>query len=152
MHLSESKKCHVKLVEWLDHKAAEKLQPIRNGGGGRRPVSSSWEDTERPTGSGGKRTKKHKKVVKGKPFFAREADGEGGTDNGHYTLSANPTRSESEGNNKSGEKDRVKKWKVNSKLGLLLLGQKVLTKNTLLREAQECETLRRKFWASQEKI
>jgi len=44
----------------------------------------------------------------------------------------------------------VKKRKVNPKLGLP--APKVLTKNTLLVEAQEHETLRREFLASQEKI
>ena len=44
----------------------------------------------------------------------------------------------------------MKKRMVNPKLGLPV--PKVLTKNTLLVEAQERETLRREFLASQEKI
>ena len=44
----------------------------------------------------------------------------------------------------------MKNRKVNPKLGLPV--PKVLTKNTLLVEAQERETLRREFLASQEKI
>ena len=44
----------------------------------------------------------------------------------------------------------MKKRKVNRKLGLP--GPKVLTKNTLLREAQERETLRSELLSLQEKI
>ena len=44
----------------------------------------------------------------------------------------------------------MKRRKVNPKLELP--APKVLTKNTLLREAPERETLRREFLASQEKI
>ena len=44
----------------------------------------------------------------------------------------------------------MKKQKADPKLGLPAL--KVLTKNTLLREAQERETLRREFLALQKKI
>jgi protein FAM50 len=89
-------------------------------------------------------------VVKGKLSFAGEDDGDDGTDDGGDSSSADPTRSNSEDNNKSGEEDEVKKRKVNPKLGLP--APKVLTKNTLLREAQERETLRREFLALQEKI
>jgi len=148
VHLSEFKKRRVERAEERDREAAEKLQPIHSGGGGGGPPSSSREGSEVPTGSGGKRTKKRKKVVKWKLSFAGEGDGDDGTDDGGYSLSADPTRSNSEDNNKSGEEDEVK-WKVNPKLGLPAL--KVLT-NTLLREAQERETLRREFLALLEKI
>jgi len=150
VHLSEFKKRRVELAEQRDREAAEKLQPIRSGGGGGGPASSSREGSEAPTGSGGKRARKRKKVVKGKLSFAREGDGDDGTDDGGYSSSADPARSNSEDNNKSGEEDEVRKRKVNPKLGLP--APKVLTKNTLLREAQERETLRREFLALQEKI
>jgi len=59
VHLSESTKRRVELAEQWDREAAEKLQPIcSSGGGGAGPASSSWEGSEAPTGSGGKRTKK----------------------------------------------------------------------------------------------
>jgi len=151
VHLGEFKKRRVELAEQRDREAAAKLQPIRcSGGGGGRPASSSRECIEAPTGSGGKRTKKRKKVVKGKLSFAGEGDGDDGTDDDGYSSSADPTRSNSEDNKKSAEEDEVKKRKVNRKLGLP--APKVLTKNTLLREAQERETLRREFLALQEKI
>jgi len=151
VHLGEFKKRRVELAEQRDREAAAKLQPIRcSGGGGGGPASSSQEGSEAPTGSGGKRTKKRKKVVKGKLSFAGEGDGDDGTDDDGYSSSADPTRSNSEDNNKSGEEDEAKKRKVNPKLGLP--APKVLTKNTLLREAQERETLRREFLALQEKI
>ena len=150
MHLSEFKKRRVELAEQRDREAAEKLRPIRSGSGGGGAASSSREGSEAPTGSGGKRTKKRKKVVKGKLSFAGEGDGDDGTDDGGYCSSTDPTRSNSEDNNQSGEEDEVKKRKVNPKLGLP--APKVLTKNTLLREAQERETLRREFLALQEKI
>ena len=149
VHLDEFKKRRVELAEQRDREAAAKLQPIRSSGGGG-PASSSREGSEVPTGSGGKRTKKRKKVVKGKLSFAGEGDGDEGTDDGSYSSSADPTRSNSEDNNKSGEEDEVKKRKVNPKLGLP--APKVLTKNTLLREAQERENLKREFLALQEKI
>ena len=149
-HLSEFKKRCVELAEQRDREAAEKLQAIRSGGGGGGPASSSRQGSEAPTGSRGKRTKKRKKVVKGKLSFTGEGDGSDGTDDGDYSSSADPTRSNSEDNNKSGEKDEVKKRKVNPRLGLP--APKVLTKNTLLREAQEHETLRSEFLALQEKI
>jgi len=151
VHLGEFKKCRVELAEQRDREAAAKLQPIRSsGGGGGGPASSFREGTEAPTGSGGKRTKKRKKVVKGKLSFVGQGDGDDGTDDGSYSSSADPTRSNSEDNNKSGEEDEVKKRKVNPKLGLP--APKVLTKNTLLREAQERETLKWEFLALQEKI
>ena len=96
-------------------------------------ASSSHEGSEAPTGSGSKRTKKRRKVVKGKLSFAGEDDGDDGTDDGGDSSSADPTRSNSEDNNKSGDEDEVKKRKVNPKLGLP--APKVLTKSTLLREA-----------------
>ena len=96
-------------------------------------ASSSHEGSEAPTGSGSKRTKKRRKVVKGKLSFAGEDDGDDGTDDGGDSLSADLIRSNSEDNNKSGDEDEVKKRKVNPKLGLL--APKVLTKSTLLREA-----------------
>jgi len=89
-------------------------------------------------------------VVKGKLSYAGEGDGDDSTDDGGYSSSADPTRSNSGDNNQSGEEDEVKKRKVNPKLWLPAL--KVLTKNTLLREAQEGETLRREFLDLQEKI
>jgi len=150
VHLSEFKRRRIELAEQRECKAAEKLQPIRSGGGGGRPASSSREGIEAPTGSGGRRTKKRKNVVKGKLSFAAEGDSEDGTDDRGYSSSADPTRANSEDNNKSVEEDNVKKWKVNPKLGLST--PKVLTKNTLLREAQERETLKREFLALQEKI
>jgi len=73
-----------------------------------------------------------------------------------YSSSADdPTRSNSEDKNKSGEEDEVKRRKVNEKSGLpasKVLRIFFLTKNTLLSEAQERETLRREFLALQEKI
>ncbi|CUS12157.1 unnamed protein product [Tuber aestivum] len=150
VHLSEFKKRRVELAEQRDREAAEKLQPIRTSGGGG-GASSSREGSEAPTGSSGsKRTKKRRKVAKGKLSFAGEDDEDNGTDDGGDSSSADPTRSNSEDNNRSGEEDEMKKRKVNPKLGLP--APKVLTKNTLLREAQERETLRREFLALQEKI
>jgi len=133
VHLSEFKKRRVKLAESRDLEAAENLQPIRTGGGGGRLASSSREGSKAPTGSGGKRTKKLKKVVRGKLSFAGEGDGDDGTLDGSCSSSADPTRSNSEDNNKSGEEDKVKKRKVNPKLGLP--APEILTKNTLLWEA-----------------
>jgi len=89
-------------------------------------------------------------VVEGKLSFAGEGVGDDCTDDGGYSSSADPTRSNIKDNNKSGERDKVKKRKVNPKLGLP--APKVLTKNTLSREAQERETLRREFLALKEKI
>ncbi|PWW71679.1 XAP5-domain-containing protein [Tuber magnatum] len=150
VHLSEFKKRRVELAEQRDREAAEKLQPIRSGGGGGGP-SSSREGSEAPTGGGGgKRTKKRRKVVKGKLSFAGEDDGDNGTDDGADSSSVDPTASGGGDNNRSGEEDEMKKRKVNPKLGLP--APKVLTKNTLLRGAQERETLRREFLALQEKI
>jgi len=64
------------IVEQRDREAGEKLQPIRgSGSGGREPVSSSREGSEGPTGSGGKRTKKRRKVVKRRLSFSGEDDG-----------------------------------------------------------------------------
>jgi len=148
VHRSEFKKRRVEPAEQRDREAAEKLQLIRSGGGGSGPASSSREGSEVPTGSRAKRTKKRKKVVKGKLSFAGEGDD--GTDDGGYSSSADPTRSNSEDNNERGEEDEVKRREVNPKLGLP--APNVLTKNTLLREAQELETLRREFLALQEKI
>ena len=106
MHLSEFKKRRVELAEQRDREAAEKLRPIRSGSGGGGAASSSREGSEAPTGSGGKRTKKRKKVVKGKLSFSGECDGDDGTDDGGYSSSADPTRSNSEDNNKSGGRTR----------------------------------------------
>ncbi|RPA92270.1 XAP5-domain-containing protein [Choiromyces venosus 120613-1] len=169
VHLSEFKKRRVELAEQRDREAAEKLQPIRNNGA----ANSSREGSETPTAGGsgtggsgtggagggvaGKRGKKRRKVVKGKLSFAGEDDGDDvatATDDGDGgdSSSAAPTRAGSEDNNNKsgGEEDEGKKRKVNPKLGLP--PPKVLTKNTLLREAQERETLRREFLALQEKI
>ena len=68
VHLSEFKKCCFEVAEERDRETAEKLQLIRrsDGGGGGGPTSSSREGSEAPTGNRGKRTKKRKKVVKGK--------------------------------------------------------------------------------------
>jgi len=63
------------IVEQRDRVVGEKLQPILSiGSGGREPVSSSREGSEGPTGSGGKKTKKRKKVVKGRLSFSGEDD------------------------------------------------------------------------------
>jgi len=151
VHLGEFKKRRVELAEQRDPEAAAKLQPIRSSGGGGGGLATSFrEGCEVPTGSGGKRTKNSKKVVKGKLSFVGEGDGDDGTDDGSYSSSADPTRSNSEDNKKSAEEDEVKKRKVNPKLGLP--APKVLTKNTLLREAHERETLKREFLALQDKI
>ena len=150
-HLSEFKKRRVELGEKSDSNAAEKLQPIRSSGsGGGGLANSSLGAGEAPTGSGGKSKKKLGSVVKKKLSFAEEGDGDDGTDDGCYSSSADPTRSNSGDNNKSGEEDEVKKRKVNPKLWLP--APKVLTKNTLLREARERETRRREFLDLQEKI
>ena len=94
VHLSEFKEHRVELGEQRDREAAEKLQPTRSGDGGGGLASSSREGSEAPTGSAGKRTKKRKKVVKGKLSFAgEERDGDDGTDDGSYSSSADPTRS-----------------------------------------------------------
>jgi len=68
VHLSEFKKCCFEVAKERDREAAEKLQLIRRSGGraGGGPTSSSQEGSEAPTGNSGKRTKKRKKVVKGK--------------------------------------------------------------------------------------
>ncbi|KAG0133083.1 XAP5, circadian clock regulator-domain-containing protein [Tuber indicum] len=91
-------KRRIELAEQRDREEAEKLLPIRSGGGGG-PVSSTRGGSKAP------------------PVAADI--------------------------NESGEEGEVKKWKVNPKLGLP--APKVLTKNTLLREPQGCETLRREF-------
>jgi len=63
---------------------------------------------------------KRRKVVKGKFSFVGENDGDDGTNDSSYASSADPTRSNSEDNNKSGEEDEVeKRKKVNPKLRLL---------------------------------
>jgi len=149
VHLIEFKKRRVELVARSDRDAAEKLEPIRSssGGGGWGPASSSREASEAPTGSGGKSKTKRNKVVKGKLSFAGEGDGDG-TDDGRYSSSADPTRSNS--GDKSVEEDEVKKRKGNPKLWLP--APKVLTKKTLWRKAQERETLRREFLDLEEKI
>ncbi|KAG0138787.1 hypothetical protein HOY82DRAFT_595311 [Tuber indicum] len=71
-----------------------------------------------------------------------EGDGYGddGTDDGVTAYSAG---SGGRDNTKSGKEGEVKKRKINRKMRLQ--GPKVLTKNTLLREAQERETLRREL-------
>jgi len=101
-------------VEQRDPEAAEKLQPIRSSGSrGGGFASWSWEGSRAPTGSGGKRTKKRKKVVKWELSLPGAGDGHDGTDGGGYSSSADPTRSSIKDSNKSGEEDEIKKRKVN---------------------------------------
>jgi len=79
VHLSQFKNRRVELAEQRDRETAEKLELIGSGGGGGGSASSSWEASVVPTGRGGKRTKKRKKVVKGKLSFAGEGDGDDST-------------------------------------------------------------------------
>jgi len=149
VHLSEFKGCGVELAEQRDRETAEKLQPIRSGCGGGGPGRSAQAGSEVSTGSGGKGTKKRKQVVKGKLSFTEEGGGDAGTDDGGCSPSVGSAGSIIEDNNKSGEV-QVKKRNVNPQLELP--APTVLTKNTLLREVRERETLRRGFLALQKKI
>jgi len=99
--------------------------------------------------------KKHKNMVDGKLSFAGEGVGDDGTDDGGYFSSADPTRSNIEHKNKSGDEDEVTRRKVNAQSGLpasKILRIFFLTTNTLLSVAQQHETLWRGFFALQEKI
>ncbi|RPB14622.1 XAP5-domain-containing protein [Morchella conica CCBAS932] len=138
VHLSDFKKRRVELAEQREREAAEKLQTYRG--------TSSREGSETPGAAPAARKKKRKTVVKGKLSFGGDEEGE------------TPEPESGERKNKSGDEaggevaaaGEVKKRKVNPKLRAP--PPKVLTKNTLLREAQERETLRREFLALQEKI
>ncbi|KAH8150637.1 uncharacterized protein LAJ45_05333 [Morchella importuna] len=138
VHLSDFKKRRVELAEQREREAAEKLQAYRG--------TSSREGSETPGAAPAARKKKRKTVVKGKLSFGGDEEGE------------TPEPESEERKNKSGDEaggevaaaGEVKKRKVNPKLRAP--PPKVLTKNTLLREAQERETLRREFLALQEKI
>lgn len=134
VHLNEFKKRRVELAEQRDREAAEKLQPLH---------APSREGSEAP--SANRKDKKRKKAPKGKLSFNSDHEG---TDDGNESKSATPTRSTSE--EKTTEEEEAKRRKANPKLGLP--PPKVLTKSTLLREAQERETLRREFLALQERI
>lgn len=101
-------------------------------------MSSSREGGEAPIVSGGKRKKKRKKFVKGKLSLAREDDGNDGTDDGCYSSSAGPTRSNSEDIISVVRTDKRKK--INPQLRLL--APEVLTRSPLLSEAQGWENLR----------
>jgi len=104
VHLSEFNKHRVELAEQPDREAAKKLQLMHSSsGGGGGPASSSREGSETPADSGGKRTNKCKKVVKGKLSFAGEGGGDERTDDGGDSPSASPAGSNTEDNNKSGE-------------------------------------------------
>jgi len=66
VHQREFNIHRAELEEQWDRKAAEKLQPIGGGSRGGGPAGSSVEASVVPTGHGGKRNKKRKKVAKGK--------------------------------------------------------------------------------------
>lgn len=153
VHLSEFKKRRVELAEQREREAAEKLQAAHTSRAG----TSSREGSEQPPA----KKKKRKVVAKGKLSFGgvedededspdlkvgsvttvmdKVEDGDDGADAGDAGLAEVLVESEA-----------AKKRKVNPKLRAP--PPKVLTKNTLLREAQERETLRREFLVLQEKI
>jgi len=94
--------------------------------------------------------KQCKKVVEGKISFGGEGVGDDGADHGSCSASADPTRSNIEHTNESGEEDEVTRRKVNARAGLpasKALRIFFLTKNTLVSEPQERETLGREFFA-----
>lgn len=159
VHLSEFKKRRVELAEQREREAAEKLQAAHTSRAG----TSSREGSEQPPA----KKKKRKVVVKGKLSFGGvEDEDEDGTDSrsGSVTTAMDyRAESEDDGVDAGGvagavgavgdalvELEAAKKRKVNPKLRAP--PPKVLTKNTLLREAQERETLRREFLVLQEKI
>ncbi|KAI5840782.1 XAP5, circadian clock regulator-domain-containing protein [Morchella snyderi] len=164
VHLSDFKKRRVELAEQREREAAEKLQAYRG--------ASSREGSETPGGGssgGAARRKKRKTVVKGKLSFggeAEEEEEEQQQQQQQQEAAATPEPGEGAGDKKKGggssssgdeaagdvmaAAGEAKKRKVNPKLRAP--PPKVLTKNTLLREAQERETLRREFLALQEKI
>lgn len=144
VHLSDFKKRRVELAEQREREAAEKLQAYRG--------TSSREGSETPNAApAAARKKKRKTVVKGKlSFGGEEEDEEGGSDQQQQEAEKDNGKSEGEGGAETAVAGEVKKRKVNPKLRAP--PPKVLTKNTLLREAQERETLRREFLALQEKI
>lgn len=156
VHLSEFKKRRVELAEQREREAAEKLQAAHTSRAG----TSSREGSEQPP----VKKKKRKVVVKGKLSFGGvEDEDEDGTDSrsGSVTTAMDyRVDSEDDGVDVGGvvvavgdalvELEAAKKRKVNPKLRAP--PPKVLTKNTLLREAQERETLRREFLVLQEKI
>ncbi|KAH0613393.1 uncharacterized protein H6S33_009773 [Morchella sextelata] len=155
VHLSDFKKRRVELAEQREREAAEKLQTYRG--------ASSREGSETPApAAAAARKKKRKAVVKGKlSFGGEEDDEEGGTPEAEAEAEAGGVKKkdnekvegpgEGEGEGEAAVAvGEAKKRKVNPKLRAP--PPKVLTKNTLLREAQERETLRREFLALQEKI
>lgn len=162
VHLSEFKKRRVELAEQREREAAEKLQAAHTSRAG----TSSREGSEQPPA----KKKKRKVVAKGKLSFGGvEDEDEDGTDSrgGSVIATDNMVESGDDGvdagsSGSSGgaggagltealvESEAAKKRKVNPKLRAP--PPKVLTKNTLLREAQERETLRREFLVLQEKI
>ena len=108
-----------------------------------------------PTVEMRKLIKRCKEVVEGKLSFTGGGVGDDGEEDGSYSSPANPIWSNSEDKNKSSKEDKMKRRKVNSKSGLQaskILRIFFLTKNTLLREAQERETLWRDFSALEEKV
>lgn len=153
VHLSEFKKRRVELAEQREREAAEKLQAAHTSRAG----TSSREGSEQPPA----KKKKRKVVAKGKLSFGGvEDEDEDETDSRGRSVSIAVDKVESMDDSvDSGgaglaealvESEAARKRKVNPKLRAP--PPKVLTKNTLLREAQERETLRREFLVLQEKI
>lgn len=154
VHLSEFKKRRVELAEQREREAAEKLQAAHTSRAG----TSSREGSEQPPA----KKKKRKAVAKGKLSFGGAEDEDEDSINTR-SKSATPVIDDkvASGEDSGGaggaseaeaamESEAAKKRKVNPKLRAP--PPKVLTKNTLLREAQERETLRREFLVLQEKI
>lgn len=152
VHLSEFKKRRVELAEQREREAAEKLQAAHTSRAG----TSSREGSEQPPA----KKKKRKAVAKGKLSFGGvEDEDEDGTDPRSAAIAANNKVEGMDDSVDAGgvglaealvESEAARKRKVNPKLRAP--PPKVLTKNTLLREAQERETLRREFLVLQEKI
>lgn len=152
VHLSEFKKRRVELAEQREREAAEKLQAAHTSRAG----TSSREGSEQPPA----KKKKRKVVAKGKLSFGGvEDEDEDGTDSRSVAITVdNRVESMDDSVDAEGagldevlvESEAARKRKVNPKLRAP--PPKVLTKNTLLREAQERETLRREFLVLQEKI
>lgn len=149
VHLSEFKKRRVELAEQREREAAEKLQAAHTTRAG----TSSREGSEQPP----VKKKKRKTVAKGKLSFGGVEDEDEGTDGRSKSVTPAADEKVASGDDSSGpggesavESEAAKKRKVNPKLRAP--PPKVLTKNTLLREAQERETLRREFLVLQEKI
>lgn len=153
VHLSEFKKRRVELAEQREREAAEKLQAAHTSRAG----TSSREGSEQPPA----KKKKRKVVAKGKLSFGGvEDEDEDDTDSRSGSVTAAMDYRVESGDDSADaggavgdalvESEAAKKRKVNPKLRAP--PPKVLTKNTLLREAQERETLRREFLVLQEKI